>query len=98
MLNPGSKTHSLKCWPKYFEAVISGAKTFELRLDDRGFKVGDNILLREWDPDMQHYTGGEVDLRITYVMRLREYLDIKGVGWRLARRLMPNLVILGFKS
>jgi hypothetical protein len=74
-----ARTHNLKCWPKYFEAVMSGAKTFELRLDDRGFfalrlddrgfKVGDDILLMEWDPDSERYTGGEDELRITYVMR-----------------------------
>ena len=23
--------HELKCWPEYFEAVISGAKTFEVK-------------------------------------------------------------------
>ncbi len=96
--NPMAKTHNLKCWPKYFEAVMSGAKTFELRLDDRGFEVGDKIQLQEWDPNLKAYTGGEVELSITYVMRLREYLDVKGMGWQLARRLMPNLVILGFLS
>ena len=33
--------HELKCWPEYFEAVISGAKTFEVRKNDRDFAVRD---------------------------------------------------------
>lgn len=27
-----------------------GRKRFEYRLDDRGFEVGDVLVLREWDP------------------------------------------------
>lgn len=32
--------HEVKILPKYFEEVQSGAKTFEYRKDDRGYKVG----------------------------------------------------------
>lgn len=40
--------HDLKTAPEHFEAVWSGAKTAELRKDDRGFSVGDVLRLREW--------------------------------------------------
>ncbi len=43
-------THDLKCWPEYFEAIRSGTKTFEVRLNDRGFLAGDVLHLHEWDP------------------------------------------------
>jgi ASC-1-like (ASCH) protein len=43
-------THKLKCWPKYYEAVIFGKKTFEVRLNDRGFSVDDSVILNEWSP------------------------------------------------
>lgn len=70
-------THDLKLWPKYFDAVLAGHKTFEWRLNDRDFKVGDHVLLREWDP--QHveedgrggprgYTGREVRFAIGYML------------------------------
>jgi hypothetical protein len=30
--------HELKMWPEFFKHVWSGDKTFELRVDDRGFR------------------------------------------------------------
>lgn len=37
-------THTLKICKKYADAVMSGAKTFEIRKNDRNFKVGDKIV------------------------------------------------------
>lgn len=37
-------THTLKIYKKYADAVMSGAKTFEIRKNDRNFKVGDKIV------------------------------------------------------
>jgi hypothetical protein len=59
--------HELKTWPRYFEAVVSGRKTFELRKADRTFVQGDTLLLREWDPESGEYTGRSTERRITYV-------------------------------
>lgn len=44
------RIHSLKTWPEPFQALVDGRKTFELRKNDRGFMVGDQLQLREWDP------------------------------------------------
>ena len=38
-------THKLKCWPVYFDAIRRGEKTFEARLNDRGFQKGDHVIL-----------------------------------------------------
>ena len=40
--------HELKCWPEFFEPTAAGVKTFEIRRNDRGFKVDDWLHLREW--------------------------------------------------
>lgn len=71
-------THDLKIWPGYFAAILDGSKTFEVRVDDRGYAVGDLLRLREWSPVAQEYTGREVTRRVTYV--LREGLVREGIG------------------
>jgi hypothetical protein len=43
--------HALKTLPEFFDAVESGAKTFEVRKDDRGFAVGDLLILERWSPE-----------------------------------------------
>ena len=62
-----AKTHELKILPEYFIAVKGGRKTFEIRKNDRDFKVGDNLILKEIYPNSDNYTGREVSRRITYV-------------------------------
>jgi hypothetical protein len=60
--------HELKSWPDLFAAVRSGAKTHDLRRgDDRRFAVGDELLLREWDPRREAYTGATCRVEVTYV-------------------------------
>lgn len=49
------KVHELKTDPKVFDAVSFGEKTFEIRKDDRGFKVGDKLRLRR-----TKYTGAQM--------------------------------------
>jgi hypothetical protein len=61
-------THRLKCWPVFFEPVRAGVKTHDLRrADDRDFSVGDRILLEEYNPETQSYTGRTVVVQITYI-------------------------------
>jgi hypothetical protein len=63
------KTHHLKSWPEFFEPMLTGAKPFELRKNDRDFQTGDILLLCEFDPNTDRYTGREVKKRVTYVLR-----------------------------
>ena len=37
-------THTLKIQKQYADAVLNGTKTFEIRKNDRNFKVGDKIV------------------------------------------------------
>ena len=60
--------HRLKCWPEYFAPIKGNTKTFDLRVDDRGFKVGDLLQLQEWTPELG-YTGKEISKRVTYILR-----------------------------
>jgi ASC-1-like (ASCH) protein len=56
-----------KCNKEYFEQVVSGQKTFELRLQDFDIAEGDTLLLKEWDPETKTYTGREVSKTVGYV-------------------------------
>lgn len=55
--------HHLKSWPVFFERVISGTKTYEIRRNDRDFRVGDVLYLQEWDPVHGQYRAGHAVLR-----------------------------------
>lgn len=64
-------THELKILPKYFKPILDGTKNFELRKNDRDYKVGDDLLLQEYAHGM--YTGRKVHKRITYIFEGGEY-------------------------
>jgi hypothetical protein len=60
--------HILKCWPQFFDEIKSGRKKHDLRRsDDRKFEFGDLLLLREFDPCLESYTGRSMKVRVTYV-------------------------------
>lgn len=47
--------HKLKLLPEYFDAVANGIKTFEIRKNDRDYKVGDTLHLYEFDPEEEEF-------------------------------------------
>lgn len=60
--------HELKSWPAFFDAIAAGAKRHDLRrADDRTFRVGDRLRLREFDPQLGQYTGREQVVEVTYI-------------------------------
>jgi len=60
--------HDLKTWPEYFQPMYEGIKRFEYRKNDRNFKEGDILHLREWKSGSQRYTGRELKARIEYIL------------------------------
>lgn len=63
-----AKTHELKTWPEYFNAIAKGEKTFEVRKNDRDFQVNDILVLQEYDPMTKKYTGVELTFRVGYIL------------------------------
>ena len=76
-------THELKIWPEFFKQIRNGRMKFQLRRNDRDFQVGDELLLKEWDPEhhdgtiptggkrpfkVGDYTGRELLVRVDYIM------------------------------
>lgn len=65
--------HELKTWSEPFTAILDGRKRFELRKQDRDFRVGDHLRLREYDPSSGTYTGRETWRVVTYMIRGGEW-------------------------
>lgn len=59
------KTHYLKIAPVFYEAVLSGKKKFEIRVNDRNFLEGDHLVLREFEDG--EYTDNEIEVLVTYI-------------------------------
>jgi len=58
--------HELKILPEYFNAILKGDKTFEIRKNDRNFKVGDKLKLREYENGK--FTGRTIEKRVVYIL------------------------------
>ena len=58
--------HELKIKREYFDAVANYKKTFEVRRNDRDFKVGDYLGLNEYD-EAEH-TGRSLLCQVVYIL------------------------------
>lgn len=63
-----NKVHYVKLAWQYYDAVEKREKNFEIRYNDRDYREGDWLVLREWD--VGDYTGWEIVRRITHVYEL----------------------------
>jgi hypothetical protein len=79
------KEHELKTWSSGFKALVQGVKPFELRRADRDFRVGDILVLREFFPETDEYSGRFIRARVLYITEhefpgLEEGFVIMGIG------------------
>lgn len=51
----------MKTKPRYFKAVADGRKPFEIRFNDRDYKIGDQLVLFNWPEEEQ----GHISCRVT---------------------------------
>ena len=58
--------HDLKIDTSYFEDIINDNKKFEIRYNDREFKKGDTVILKEID-SIRNFTGRRISVKIIYV-------------------------------
>lgn len=71
-------THTVKCWPEYYDAIERGDKPFDVRRDDRGYQKGDELILQrtcesknkrhEVDHDYEGKVRHSIQRTITYVL------------------------------
>ncbi len=77
-----------KIRPEFFDKIASGEKKFELRLADWGCKPGDILVLREWDPAKNDYTGRVLEKEVTYVLKTKDVKfftpeEVEKYGWQI---------------
>lgn len=61
--------HAIKCERSFFDATVSGEKTFTVRKDDRNYQVGDLLAVNEIVHDPKPtYTGRCCLLKINYIL------------------------------
>lgn len=72
----GHQRHVLKCDSDHFQAIAAGRKTFELRIADRNYRVGDDLFLKETEysgDEMRNgkplkYTGRTLKVKVSHIM------------------------------
>ena len=64
----GVRIHNLKVLSEYFHPLCDGRKTFEIRNNDRGFKVGDVLSMHLWSAKAGYLKA------IAPVMRMVTYI------------------------
>jgi ASC-1-like (ASCH) protein len=71
--------HNLKLNDKYFDAVANGIKTFEIRKNDRGFRVGDTLYLTRVNDDGNPIRSDtiqmKVEVKVVYIITHDEFPD-----------------------
>jgi hypothetical protein len=65
--------HELKISPVFFEDVLAGKKTFELRQNDRPYHAGDLLALNEYDANSKRYTGASCVVYVDYILADEQY-------------------------
>lgn len=70
----GTQFHEIKCWLPHFEGVRKGEKPFEIRINDRNYKKGDYLILKEYDQNKKELTGREVIRKVRYILDLHDGL------------------------
>ena len=77
-----------KMLPEPYEKVLSGDKTYDIRLADWSIEQGDTIVFQEWNPDTKEYTGREMRKNVGYVGKTKDWQawpieDIEKYGYQI---------------
>lgn len=84
-----------KCWPEYFQEILDGRKTFEVRLNDFDITEGDVLVLKEWDPKTKDYTGRELEKNVGFVGKWK--IDELTVFWTREEIENKGLLVISLK-
>ncbi|WP_162921691.1 DUF3850 domain-containing protein [Listeria costaricensis] len=88
--------HELKIAPRYFKDILYQHKRFENRINDRNYKVGDLLMLKEFDQN--GYTGNKLYVRVTYMTDAFTKDDYVCLGFEVLNNIYHNITFkkMGF--
>jgi len=61
-----------KAYQPYFDEVLNGTKTFDVRVADFDCQPGDVLILEEIDNETRKSTGREIRKRVGYVLKTKD--------------------------
>lgn len=77
-----------KATPEMFDSILSGKRNIDIRLDRFECKPGDILILREWNPKKEEYTGRKLEKKVTFILKSKDLEkfwskeDIKKYGFQ----------------
>lgn len=94
-----------KCWSQYFQKVLDGKKTCEVRLNDDHYQIGDKLILEEYENYNGEKTGRSITKIITDILYVQSDSEIRFGStafaqrsfWSLEKQKKFALVILSIK-
>ena len=86
------RTIELKEHPGPFEELVRGLRDFEIRANDREYRFGYRLVIREWLPTTQAYSGRAVVRFVKLVVNAKSY------GGMFEGAIAPDFVVLGLRE
>jgi ribosomal protein S17 len=71
-----------KTWPNFFQKILEGKKTVDIRLADFDIKEGDTLILEEYNPKTKKYTGRTIKKKVKNLNKVRvtDYHPIEDIN------------------
>jgi hypothetical protein len=63
-----NSVHVIKTWDECMMDIATHKKTFEVRKNDRGYDVGDILLMQGFDKEKKKYTSKSLEAEVTYIL------------------------------
>ena len=69
-------TYKLRTYNPYFTDSWEGRKSFDIRQNKRNYKVGDILILQEYDPLLKWWSEKEMECIVLLVLNISDWLNI----------------------
>lgn len=72
MTNPFARAgvrHTVRAHPDSFQPMWDGLQTFDVRENDRDYKVDDSYQVMEFDPAVEKYTGRMLGASLSFILQ-----------------------------